>query len=402
MSNSKVQATGVSVRNSLTALACALGMVAQAGAETGVSDNEILIGEVLMLSGPASFIGKSAAAGSKLAIAEINSNGGIHGRMLRGIYEDDGYVPARSVTAARRLVDVEEVFAVTGTTGGSGVTAIMPILEEAGVPTIVHVAPNPNVLKPDRRSNVFMIGPDYDLAAMVGIRYLVDEIGLNDAKYGLLYQEDDYGKSVLEGYRQAVETFNLTSVAELPYKRGAKDFSAEALKFKAEEIDVLYLGTVISEAAGIMSEVRRLGMEPTIIGNWAAGLPITIRLSEESGYDFYFTDYYAAATDEAGQELMARAQQYLSEDEVESMSRYGVGGYVGIKVLAEAIDSCGRELTRACVIEELGQLENFETGGLTGPISLNNEDGHAIPPMKVFQVNRDSATVEALTGFLEY
>ncbi|KAA3632103.1 MAG: hypothetical protein DWQ08_04015, partial [Proteobacteria bacterium] len=113
------------------------GIPVWAHAETGVTDNEILIGEVLMLSGPASFIGKSAAAGSKLAIAEINANGGIHGRPLKGIYEDDGYVPARSVTAARRLVELEEVFAVTGTTGGSGVTAIMPVLEEAGVPTIV-------------------------------------------------------------------------------------------------------------------------------------------------------------------------------------------------------------------------------------------------------------------------
>src|SRR5690606_8886787 len=167
----------------------AMVMAVPATAETGVSNTEILIGEVLMLSGPASFIGKSAAAGSKLAIAEINANGGIHGRMLRGIYEDDGYVPARSFSAALRLVNVEGVFAVTGTTGGSGVTAIMPILEEAGVPTIVHVAPNPNVLKPHRRANVFMIGPDYDLAALVGIRYLVEELGFKDAKYGLLYQE---------------------------------------------------------------------------------------------------------------------------------------------------------------------------------------------------------------------
>lgn len=401
MTNDTVNAT----RSRLLGRVLCMGLAAApmtAAAETGVTDDTILIGEVLMLSGPASFIGKSAAAGSKLAIAEINANGGIHGRTLKGIYEDDGYVPARSVTAARRLVDVEEVFAVTGTTGGSGVTAIMPILEEAGVPTIVHVAPNPNVLKPHRRANAFMIGPDYDLAALVGIRYLVEELGKKDAKYGLLYQEDDYGKSVLEGYRQAVEKFGLTSVAEIPYKRGAKDFSAEALMFNQEGIDVLYLGTVISEAAGIMSEMRRLGMEPTIIGNWAAGLPITVKLSAESGYDYYYTDYYAAATDEAGENLMALAQQHLSEEDATAMSRYGVGGYVAIKVLASAIDTCGRELTRACVIEELGRTENFDTGGLTGPISLNNDNGHAIPPMKVFRVDRDSGQVETLTGFLEY
>lgn len=379
-----------------------LGAVSEAHSEPGVSDDEILIGEVLMLSGPASFIGKSAAAGSKLAIEEINAKGGIHGRKLRGIYEDDGYVPARSVTAARRLVDVEEVFAVTGTTGGSGVTAIIPILEEAGVPTIVHVAPNPNVLKPKRRPNVFMIGPDYDLAALVGIRYLVKDKGLQGAKFGLIYQEDDYGKSVLEGYEQAMEELGLTSVAEIPYKRGAKDFSAEALRFKEAGVEVLYLGTVISEAVGVLSEIRRLGMEPTIIGNWAAGLPITVKLTEESGYDYYFTDYYAAATDPAGERVMALAKEYLSDEDVEAMSRYGIGGYVGVKVLAAAIEACGRELTQGCVIDELDRMSDFDTGGLTGPISFDNPDGHAVLPMKVFQVNRAEGTIDTLTDFLPF
>src|SRR5690606_12511891 len=111
---------GENMRKILGTFCTALALVAvpvATQAEVGVTDDEIKIGEVLMLSGPASFIGKSAAAGSKLAIAAVNANGGIHGRMLRGIYEDDGYVPSRSVAAARRLIEVEEVFALTGTTG---------------------------------------------------------------------------------------------------------------------------------------------------------------------------------------------------------------------------------------------------------------------------------------------
>ena len=105
-------------RRSLLATLLALTVAHTASAQTpGVSDNEILIGEVLMLSGPAAFIGKSAYAGSKLAAAEINAAGGINGRKLRVLYEDDGYVPARSVSAMRKLIDVDRVFAVTGTTG---------------------------------------------------------------------------------------------------------------------------------------------------------------------------------------------------------------------------------------------------------------------------------------------
>lgn len=369
-----------------------------AAADVGVTDSEILIGEVLMLSGPAAFIGKSAAAGSKLAAAEINAAGGINGRKLKVLYEDDGYVPARSVSAMRKLVDVDKVFAVTGTTGGSGVTAVLPVLDDAKVPTIVHVAPNPTVLNP-RRPSIFMIGPDYDLAAYQSIRHAVEKMGKKGAKFGLIYQNDDYGKSVLKGYQQAMKDFGLNSVAELPYQRGAKDFSAEALRFKSAGVEVLYLGTVIAEAGGILSESRRLNAEMTVLGNWAAGLPATIRLTAPSGYDYLFNDYYAALTDPAGQKFVESAKKHLSADEVASLSRYAVSGYVAMKVMGEAISRCGKAVTRPCVIAELGKLKDFSTGGLSGPISLDNPAGHAVPALKLFQVDTKTSSVKSLTDF---
>lgn len=104
--------------------------------DVGINDKEILLGEVLMLSGPAAFIGKSAYVGSKLAMDEINAAGGVLGRQIKVLYEDDGYVPSRSVSSMRKLIDVDKVFAITGTTGGSGVTAVMPVVADASVPTM--------------------------------------------------------------------------------------------------------------------------------------------------------------------------------------------------------------------------------------------------------------------------
>ncbi len=386
-------------RRSLLATLLALTVAHTASAQTpGVSDNEILIGEVLMLSGPAAFIGKSAYAGSKLAAAEINAAGGINGRKLRVLYEDDGYVPARSVSAMRKLIDVDKVFAVTGTTGGSGVTAVMPVVEEQGVPTIVHVAPNPTVINP-RRANVFMVGPDYDVAAYEGMRYLVDKQGKRGARFGLLFQNDDYGKGVLKGYQKAITDLKLSNAVEVPYQRGAKDFSAEALRLKNAGVEVLVLGTVVTEVAGILSETRRLGMDLTVVGNWAAGLPATIKLAAPYGYNYFFNDYYASLSDPAGQRLMDSARKNLPADEVAAMSRYAVSGYVGIKLMADAIRRCGRDVTRACVIAELGKTRAFDTAGLSGPIALDNPAGHAAPPLKMFQLNAQDGSVKALTEF---
>ena len=129
-------------------LVLAIGAGAAGAQDVGVTATEILLGEVQPMSGPASLIGKAGAAGSKLAIAEINAKGGINGRKLRAIYEDDGYVPARSVSAVKKLIDSDKVFALTGTTGSSHMVAMLPTVEEAKIPTIVHMAPNPAVVSP--------------------------------------------------------------------------------------------------------------------------------------------------------------------------------------------------------------------------------------------------------------
>ena len=165
---------------------------------------------------------------------------------------------------------------------------------------------------------------------------------------------------------------------------------------------MLYLGTTVTEPGGILTETRRLGMDMTVIGNWAAGLSATIRLAAPAGYDYFFNDYYAALNDPAGKRLVESAQKHLSADEQASLSRYSISGYVGIRVMAEAIKRCDKRLTRACVTEQLGKLKDFATGGLSGPISLDNPQGHAVPPLKMFQVNAKDGSLRAVTDFMPY
>jgi ABC-type branched-subunit amino acid transport system substrate-binding protein len=386
---------------SASACALAIGTGMALAQEVGVTATEILLGEVQPMSGPASLIGKAGAAGSKLAIAEINAQGGINGRKLRAIYEDDGYVPSRSVSAVKKLIDSDKVFALTGTTGSSHMVAMLPTIEEAKIPTIVHMAPNPAVVSP-RRPTVFMIGPDYDYAGYVPIHHMATKMGKKDAKYGILYQDDDFGKALLSGYQKAVKQDGLTSVAEIAFKRGAKDFSAEVLTLKEKGITALYLGTLTTESAAIMTELRRLGMTPTIGTLWAGQLPAAVKLAAPSGFEYLIPDYYASNYDAPGQKLMEVAKKFLSADDHANFNRYTVSGYVGTKVIAEGIRRCGANVTRVCVVAELNKLKNFDTGGLTGPLSFDNPKAQAVLPIKLFQTDPKQASVKALTDFIAY
>jgi branched-chain amino acid transport system substrate-binding protein len=385
----------------LAAVALAVAAGVACAQDVGVTATEILLGEVQPMSGPASLIGKAGAAGSKLAIAEINDKGGINGRKLRAIYEDDGYVPARSVSAVKKLIDSDKVFALTGTTGSSHMVAMLPTIEEAKIPTIVHMAPNPAVVNP-RRPTVFMIGPDYDWAGYVPIHYMIEKLGQKGGKFGILYQDDDFGKALLHGYQKAIKEHGANSVAEIAFKRGAKDFSAEVLTLREKGVTAVYLGTLTTESAAVMGEFKRLGMNPAIGTLWAGQLPPAVKLAAPSGFEYLIPDYYASNYDPAGQKLMEVAKKYLSPEDAGNFNRYTVSGYVGTKVLAEGIRRCGANVTRACVVGELNKLKNFDTGGLTGPLSFDNPKAQAVLPIKLFQTDPKNASVKALTDFVAY
>ena len=102
----------------------------------GITDNEILIGNIQDLSGPIKELGALIPAGSQMYFDYINEQGGVNGRKIRMITEDHGYNPQKSVTAAKKLVEKDQVFCLYNVIGTSPAEAIRPILEESGVPLI--------------------------------------------------------------------------------------------------------------------------------------------------------------------------------------------------------------------------------------------------------------------------
>src|SRR5258708_3005605 len=144
-------------------------------ADPGITDSEILIGDVEPLTGPPGLLGVAASIGHKIAIAEANNAGGINGRKIKYVLEDDGYVTARTIQGARKVIDVDKVFAMLGISGSGQSIAVMPVLEKAGIPTVIDVAPVHFLWEPPRQ-NVFVVVQSYE----EGIIHLVTYLGDNN------------------------------------------------------------------------------------------------------------------------------------------------------------------------------------------------------------------------------
>ena len=344
------------------AVALATGAHAQ-----GVTDTEIKIGGSTALTGPGALVGIAHDLGEKIATAEINAAGGINGRKVVRVFEDDGYVPARTVTSVRKLLDVDKVLAITASSGTASTLAALPMMEEQGVPALQTAAPNTVMFSPMHKT-LFVVGRAYGPGTTDFVKFLAAR--KPGAKFLAIVQDDDYGDDVQSGYEKAIGDLKLTTVGVLRYKRGQKDFAAEVLKAKQLGATVIVSGGIIAENVTIAKEARRVGLEAEIAMLWSGRLPQTIDLMGEAGNGIIAADYVGDFDEGPGKVLFEKARAYLTPEELTKLNRYSLTGYVGARLLFDAIGRCGREVTRACVVAKLETTSNLDMAGLTSPISF--------------------------------
>lgn len=369
-------------------------------ADPGVTDTDIKIGDVNILTGPASFIGRAVSIGSKVAAAEINEAGGINGRKIVFATEDDGYVPSRSFQALKKLIESDGIFALNGTSGSANILAMLPLIEENQLPTVVTTTPNQLVYTPVRPT-VFTIGATYQDSFYAQIKYIHEHLKPANAVYGVIRQDDEFGASVEGGYDRAVKEFGLKDGLRLKFKRGQTDFGAEMLQMRAAGVNVLINGGIIAGSANIQSEARKLNMDLAIASVWSEDMPPSVKLSQPSGYAYLVGDY-VALNDASTDRFLAKAKKYLSAGEVAEINRYSYITYAGVRVLAKAMEACGKDLTRACTVAQLRKIHNFETDGLTAPIGFDNPQQLSGREIKIYQLDPAAGTFKTLADFARY
>lgn len=379
----------MTLRLSSLAIACTMAGAAFA-AEPGITASEIRIGEVLPLTGPVSFAGEAHFLGTKIALAEANEAGGVAGRKIVTLTEDDGYVPARAFQAAQKLLG-EGVFAITGTSGTSHLNAMLPLFLEQKVLTIVSINPAEQAYNPVKK-NVFVIGTDYGNAIYAGVKYAVEKLGKKGARFGLIYQDDDFGANNKLGYERAIKDFGLTNAVMIPYKRGQKDFSAEMLRVQSEKVNFLVSGGIIAENVAIFKEAKKLGMSDLGVTTvWTAHLPIVQQLAGDAGDGYYTADYMADLSDPEAAPFVAAAKKYLSADEMKKVNRYTMAAYSGASLLIQAMKSCEKDLTRDCVIKELESGRKFAVNGATAPFGFSPDKHFSDSPVRILRSDTKNA-----------
>jgi branched-chain amino acid transport system substrate-binding protein len=246
-----------------------LAAAGTAGAQVapGVTKNEIVLGTIQDLSGPLASYGKQIRMGMQMRVDEANEMGGVHGRKIRLLIEDDGYDPKKSVLAAQKMVSQEPgIFAMVGHVGTAQNVAAMPVQMEKNVINFFPITAAREMYEPQHKLKWANAATYYDQMRIAAPRLVKDR---NLAKPCIIYQDDDFGMEVMRGAEAGLKTIGKQLVEKTSYKRGATDFSSQVARMKAAGCDMVVLGTIIRETVGTMAESRKTGFNPLFVGSSA-------------------------------------------------------------------------------------------------------------------------------------
>ena len=355
--------------------ASAGGALAQKKYDTGATDTEIKIGNIMPYSGPASaygVIGKTEAAYFK----KINDAGGINGRKINFISYDDGYSPPKTVEQARKLVESDEVLFVFNSLGTPPNSAIQKYMNTKKVPQL-FVATGATKWN-DPKNFPWTMGwqPNYQSEAQIYAKYIVKN--KPDAKIAVLYQNDDYGKDYLKGLKDGLGAKAASMiVAEESYETTEPSIDNHIVKLKSSGADIFVDITTPKFAAQAIKKIAEIEWKPLhFLNNVAASVGSVIKPAGfENAQGIISAAYLKDVSDPqwVNDPGMKEFLTFLEKDfpEGNKLDASVVVGYGVTQTLIQVLKQCGDNLTRENIMKQAASLKDFRTEMLLPGIKIN-------------------------------
>ncbi|MFN5687336.1 ABC transporter substrate-binding protein [Bradyrhizobium sp.] len=385
------------------------GALAQKKYDTGASDTEIKIGNIMPYSGPASaygVIGKTEEAYFK----KINAEGGINGRKITFVTYDDAYSPPKAVEQVRKLVESDEVLLVFNPLGTPSNSAIQKYLNSKKIPQL-FVATGATKWN-DPKNFPWTMGwqPSYQSEGRIYAKYLLkDKPG---AKIGVLFQNDDFGKDYLKGLKDGLgDKAASMIVMEESYETSEPSIDGHIVKLKASGADVFFSVTTPKSAAQAIKKLAEIDWHPLhLVVNVSASVGSVIKPAGFENSQGILSAAYAKDAADAQwdndpgmKKFFEFLQQYYPDaNKLDSSVVYGYGA---AQTLVKVLQMCGDDLTRANVMKQAASLKDFTPDTMLPGVKINTSATDFAPidqlQMMRFKGEKWELFGEAISGAIE-
>jgi len=354
-------------------LALCLGLGGAHATEAGVTDTEILIGQPAPITGPLAELAPDIVNATKALFDGVNEKGGIHGRKLRTLTMDDGYVVENTVKVVNHMIDKEPVFALINMTGTSNVASVLPLLEKTS-PPLPLVAPftGADLIRVPPIHHVFNVRASYGDEAEKIVQHLTT---IGTQRIAVLWSNNGFGKDGLAGVQRALEKRGMKVYANAPIEQNASDTNkavAALYDTRPEVIVMITAGAPTVSFIKAYNKVRKgmqfytlsvMGNQATLRALGADGVGVVVSTVVPFPWDVThpLAREYRAAMQKAG---------FAS-----NISFLGFESYINGKVLVEGLRLAGKDLNRKKFVDALASMRRLDMGGFAVGFSKDSRQG---------------------------
>lgn len=340
----------------LAACCAALLGTAALAATRGVSDGAIAIGTYTDLSGVSVAWGVNNSNAYRMAFDERNAAGGINGRKIKYIVEDNQYQVPRSVQAANKLINRDNVFLMVANGGTPMNNATMPEQIEKGVPNVFPLTSARSMYEPFNRLKFGLASSYYDQMRS-GVKYFVEQKGKK--QLCALYQDTDFGRDVMNGVWDQTKAMGIKLAAETTHKPTDTDFSAPVARLRDAKCDLLLLGSIVRDTNQIIAAVRKVGWNVDMLGQVASYDEAVAQLPGGASDGFYsMTSVLYAYPDDPRPAVQAFARKYKALYGKDPNFAAQIG-YTGAQLLMLGLERAGKDLTLDGFIAGLESIKDY-------------------------------------------
>jgi branched-chain amino acid transport system substrate-binding protein len=343
-------------------------------ATSGVSDTEITIGTMTDLSGVTAVQGVNNANAIRLIFNEANAKGGIHGRKIKYIVEDNQYTVPKSVQAMNKLLNLDGIFFALANGGTPMNDAVMPAMFERNVPNVFPLTCARSMYEPFNRYKFGQFASYYD-QMRAAVKYFVS---LKDKKtVGSMYQDSDFGRDVHAGAVAQLQAMGLKLAGQTSHKPTDTDFNGPLAKLRDANCDLICLGTIVKDTTLIVQTARKMGWDVTFVGQFASYSTAVAEAPGGPAEGFYSMSpgLYAYPDDPrpAVHALGTKYKQTYGFD----INYLGETGISAAMFVVDVLQKAGRTLTLDSFIAAMESMKDWQDIFGSPPLTLTSTSHHA-------------------------
>jgi len=346
-------------RRRLLAGAAAAAMTTSVPRVFAQGDDTIRLGQSVALTGPLADIGAAMHRGSKVCFDTVNARGGVHGRRIELVARDDGYEVKRALQNVDGFLKDPGTFALFSCMGTPIIEGMLPLLRNTDMPCFSPLT-GASSARPSDMRNVLNVRASYPEETERLVEHLAT-IGIK--RIAVVYQNNSFGKEVLQAAENALQRHKLTRVAAAPVQSDASDAAGAAKSIAAANPEAVLLGLAGKPTVGFVKAIRGERRGLPLYALSVMGSAATLSAIGDDGIGIAVSQVVPMPSNSVVPVVREFLQAWRASPGAMDPSHLALEGYINARVFVEALQRVGRNLTRKAFLDTAWGIRRLDIGG---------------------------------------